>query len=1001
MRDPHAAHQSDDADNSTSAEPPAADDPSPNPPGVATRRQSRRSATPTSLALNLTLNPTHDDATHKPLAPVTVARWSAAAQTQLSTLRKILSQRTPRQDIPTVSLRTRLELADETSERIDQRVGLASPQAIVLWTRTSPPRCREALNDEVLGWLINDVAPHMPEGEATTCVERLKRLARERAAIETTARAPSAYQWTTSQSHTAKAGTPETYADLADAVARTLEGRPVFPDLGGLRRIVGADLSSNQAELMTEPIDLGGGNCFSLVVRIVVLSYPGRPLPVVWVDFTRRVWARGLKTRSGGKGKVHGYAFPDGSSRAIRFTLRRIRRPDATSGGKMDGTGKQKGQGDSLVDYAPLDDFAPLVRRYFAGLAPSVATMLTGGHRLAGCKALIGLRHGVAERAPVKSGVPDRDKFDAFDRIAEELSAIGLHPWMGVEQVPTRARRLVDHNQHWDKRTSVKETERKKHATWLRKAQESVRACYGAAHHLVIAVQPDVAVEADALEAERRLREILGDSVQITRIPLPHNVHGPRNALPGGDKKPGERAALRMDAWAPFIETVRRYQARSGQAVDGALVIAHEWYPDERHDDNVNTHAGRIALATGLGVPAQYLRPRGEGMSNRRRRGRDGEGMRVADQAAQAQSKVDEDFETRLMNAWLDLAYRSQGRVLPEKLRQFSLESEPTTDADPDRIPDRILALSVLRRNTTTYLRNDQSFVPCAVELDVASGLCFASFAYEDSDTHLPASTDLLPLPQALVALARSGPVRWPSAQPDRKRAMEERTQRFFHERLADFNRRSERPLVLIDAESCRGVWPWLTDVRLDPENVQLAGSYNAQVAWPHAQIVRIRANNSPKILWDNEYFGVTIDTREHRRYRAPIRAEAQLFRLTDTQGTHVYLSFGSEIRTGLIQGASSYRTIEGIKPNGLARRLPPFTHAWATPAGVEICVVRANGEDPDQVARLVEWLRQCYAHFGAWTAKPAPLFFERVLKEYIADFDLDDEESEASQEPE
>jgi hypothetical protein len=66
---------------------------------------------------------------------------------------------------------------------------------------------------------------------------------------------------------------------------------------------------------------------------------------------------------------------------------------------------------------------------------------------------------------------------------------------------------------------------------------------------------------------------------------------------------------------------------------------------------------------------------------------------------------------------------------------------------------------------------------------------------------------------------------------------------------------------------------------------------------------------------------------------------------------------------------------------------------AWTTPRGVELFVVRPGDNKPDQIACLVEWLRQCYAHFGEWTIKPAPLHFERVLKEYLADYDLEEDE--------
>jgi len=48
-----------------------------------------------------------------------------------------------------------------------------------------------------------------------------------------------------------------------------------------------------------------------------------------------------------------------------------------------------------------------------------------------------------------------------------------------------------------------------------------------------------------------------------------------------------------------------------------------------------------------------------------------------------------------------------------------------------------------------------------------------------------------------------------------------------------------------------------------------------------------------------------------------------------------------------------------------------------------------------------VKWLRQCYAHFGDWTIKPAPLYFERVLKEYLPDYDFEEDDSEDNDEEE
>jgi hypothetical protein len=64
----------------------------------------------------------------------------------------------------------------------------------------------------------------------------------------------------------------------------------------------------------------------------------------------------------------------------------------------------------------------------------------------------------------------------------------------------------------------------------------------------------------------------------------------------------------------------------------------------------------------------------------------------------------------------------------------------------------------------------------------------------------------------------------------------------------------------------------------------------------------------------------------------------------------------------------------------------------------VEFVVVRSDGEDPDQVASLVEWLRQCYLHIGDWTNNPAPLYFDSQIKKYLADYDLDEEDAETDE---
>lgn len=916
---------------------------------------------------------------------VTVVQWSDAAYHQLIALARAMSGQKPKVSLPVVSLRGRLELGDHRNLRLDRTLGLAKHRTLS-WTLTPPEDALRAARDAALGWLVDDVTEHAHHPDVVGALTQLKGLVRGGQALTARERSTRVFDWGTSLGKTAKALTPSSYADLADFVARGLEGQTPFPDLGPLRRIASGQLEQNQAELLAEPVSVGRGSRFSLVVRIRVFSYPGRPTPVIVTEFSKRVWATGLKEKATTK-TLSAYALPDGSTRALQFTLKRVR----TEAGSV---------------YVPDDDFGPIARQYFPETTFTAEKIVKDGHRLPGCRLLVGLKHGVGERSETKSGVPDKDKLDGFTGLREAMKALGLHPWEGLRLLESSTREVKDRDQHWGKRDSDDSKKQDKYRQWLEEAQQSIRDVYNGQHHLVIAVQPGH--EEDAREAEARLTAILGGSITTLRVPISPLAHGPRSKLPAPqpktpDHKPGnaDRAALRLAEWDPFIRAVKAHEEQTGRRVDGVLVIARQWYSGNQHDDLVNKRAARIAIAQGLGVPVQYLRPRDEAREEaavKAQRGR----KKTQDEI---DAGIDRSFEDRLMIGWLDLAYKSAGRVKPGKV---ITEAKKVYEEDVPSLfcayPDRILALGVVRRNTSRFIGNDRSFLPFAIELDVETGTCSARFAYE-GDGRQPVHTSLMPLPQALVTLAGLGPVQLTTAVQNRWEQLGGRTQAFFREALADFGKRAQRPLVIVDADSSRSVWPWLKDEVIDPNNVHLDGTFHAEAAWPRARLVRVRTQNTPKVLWDKHFHGAVQGedgqpTDEIIRYHAPSAAEADLFKLTDTQGTNVYLSFGSTIRTKQTQGRSGYRALDGMKQVRddagqyfVADTMKVHTDAWTTPAGVEIVVVRAGGDQPDQVARLVEWLRQCYAHFGEWTTKPAPLYFERALKEYLADYDLDEEE--------
>lgn len=81
---------------------------------------------------------------------------------------------------------------------------------------------------------------------------------------------------------------------------------------------------------------------------------------------------------------------------------------------------------------------------------------------------------------------------------------------------------------------------------------------------------------------------------------------------------------------------------------------------------------------------------------------------------------------------------------------------------------------------------------------------------------------------------------------------------------------------------------------------------------------------------------------------------------------------------------------------------LQPYVDKWSNPNPLEIVVtLRQEGDNPNQLAALVESLRCGFGHYSGWTTLPALLFFERVVRDYISAFALQDEEAESELESE
>ena len=784
-----------------------------------TRRRIDRSDAPVPLAF------VFDGSPLQPEHAVTVVGWSAGALQVLRDLSKRFATLEPRQSLPVEALRGRLEVADSDNLRLDRGLGVWSISPALLWTLREPEEASRRVGIAALGWLTDDVP--VRDAQVGEMVQNLRQLTRESRLVDVTRRKARVFAWDQTRSGTTlNAPTNrEGYADLADFVARRLEGEEVLPGLGRLRRIASGRLDSNQAELLTEPV-MDQSTPFSLVVRVRVLSFPGRPTPVVVLELSRRIWSRVLVKPA--VRELSAYALPDGAQIALRFTLVR-RRLTAESR--------------AVYAYQPESDFAPIARTYGLRLDLTGDQIAAGGYALPGCKLLVVHKHGVGERVEVKQGVPDLDKMVAFRRVEELLAPSGLRAWNSLVEIRTATRSVKDRNQKWRDR-DADDDHRGAFDQWQTEAKNDISACFAAAHHVVVAFHSSCYDDAERVRA--LLNELLDGRVRVQLVPMPHDVHGPRSALPQPQvKTPASRdfAELRVQAWKPFAAEVRRYQDEAGAPINGILVVAPEWYDvSQLHDDAVNKRSGRLTLARELRVPVQYLRPERE----------DGQHFRRNQDPAKL-------FETRLMMAWLDLAWKNIGRVKSVELAEVTenIYGAPSSDREAAVLPpDRVLAIGIVRRNETR-LANEKSFVPFAIELDLDSGTCSARFARERGPGF--EITPLQPLSTTLVELASSGPIHLAVANAGRKDQLQERSERFFHEVITDFCQRTKRPLLLIDAVTCRGVWPWVADARLDSENVSFTGHPHAEADWGDLRIVRIRTQNARNLSIDLRQFAGQI----------------------------------------------------------------------------------------------------------------------------------------------
>lgn len=442
--------------------------------------------------------------------------------------------------------------------------------------------------------------------------------------------------------------------------------------------------------------------------------------------------------------------------------------------------------------------------------------------------------------------------------------------------------------------------------------------------------------------------------------------------------------------------------------------MARQFYPhledsNKRvHDDLVNKPATRKALASVGRSCVQFILPPETWQKT-------GD-INISDFIFPAQSSMKE----------LLWAHSSRIDNVKEKVDKWFSYIE-----QKDR-PKEIIGITIVRKNSDRLRgKIDGTFLPIAIRINVETGLSEMCCCYQVPKNKESITTSWKKFTEALFDIADISSISIGTDKEERK----ENFQKFVDTIISDSVNNGKNPVVIIDSSNCVQLWDWLSDRRINISSIDINHRENMQYNWKGARIIRVRKDLAPGIIEDKvKYLAETslddtrtieqlkADTSKQIKIPVPSAQISGLFKrkIGNTNGCITYNSIGKTTVNQNQRGASCYREIEQDKPfkskvtdqngkeseqkvtnkAGLAiktlEKQEPYIGQWATPNPLEIVVaLRQEQDKPDNIAGFVESLRYGYGHFNEWTKLPAPLFFERVVRDYISAFKLEEEEDE------
>ena len=913
---------------------------------------------------------------------------------------------------------------------------------------------RPLLND----WIAKYLVPYGErEGVSKDAIERLRELQQSNKLLLIRQFESQVFPWGQyEKSGTTNPPDRYSFPQFADYIARLISNNEILPGLGKVKRIITnqGGMTSGTVELLTEPIKLKNKDLFSLCIVFELVTFPSIHQPLLMMDVTKRRWLSKLNDSGFSPNGINGYIFSKNhKDRVFNFKLNRCKnkvtdkyewQPDSSfpvlqrklklpldkfTGAQIARGEVSKNGCQVLLTYSDSDP----------NQSHNIKAGVPEKDKLEAFKAIEKIFR--AENivpfngyTPVKAKHPTKDKNDT-DAAAKQINKPTLlNAIMELLEVPqlkdftskylnsktdTEINKLL--KKHFGFRLSEKgiklfrfnnknQDQSKELKQLIKLNKEAVKRLYPKEKPLVIIFHENK--DSYSLKLLTTILKILwGDTIEIQPSAIPENTHGAKSQLPHSDLKNKERSQKRVEEWTHTAKQIAKIKRPKF-----CLVMASKFYPDPNNpdkqlpDDKVNKPSTRKALSSIGRSCVQFIIPPSPFPET-------GD-ISISKFVFPAQSAIKE------------LLWAHSGRIdkVQEKVDRYFGDIEPVNR------PKEIIAITIERKNAGRKRgRLENTFLPIAIRTNVKIGLNEMKCCYEHHKTKKFVITPWKPFTEALHDVSNVSPLSL-GKDKNNKYLRHERFQEFVDEVISNSVKENKNPVVMIDSSNCAHLWGWLSDRKMNLSNIDINGKEYMQDNWKGATLVRIRQDLAPGIIEDKvKYLAKTAlsDTRNKEELKADIDKQIQISAPSSPTGLYKldvknktgcvpYLSIGKKTVHTNQRGASCYQEIKQDKfltvktkdENGKTsyprltnearlqiktlQKQEPHIDRWATPNPLEIVVaLRPEKSDSDKIAGFIESLRYGYGHYNEWTKLPAPLFFERVVRDYISVFKLEEEETE------